>query len=465
MMSRTSNAGQDVPVKSDEANLDCQPPRMGSSVCSRMEPTRQLLSRGGCDVVCHADHRGLHTGNGDSVPPCLLCQQSHTVLDVEGASRVALMVTPELSDDVVDQVWEAISTTRAILKQQPYPMTVTLQTVFLRNADDAAICQKLFEAYYGDRMPPTNYVVQPPCGGQALAIEAWALGGDEAEIEFLNRNVVSVNYDGLRWIHVGGIVPPPSVKDAYTQAKVTFEEMAKCLDLAGSSFNDVVRTWLYQGGITVLEGEIERYRELNRARTDFFNEQEALGQMKIVRDGFAYYPASTGIGMNGLGLTVSCLGFQTERDDIRLLPLENPQQTSAFDYAKRFSVKSPKFSRAMALVIGDYATTWVSGTASIVNSETVFLDDAEKQTEQTIDNIEMLISPENCEKHGLQGAGAQLEDLAKVRVYVKRPEDYEICREVCQRRFGSLPTIYAQADVCRPDLLVEIEGVAFSRLS
>jgi enamine deaminase RidA (YjgF/YER057c/UK114 family) len=110
-------------------------------------------------------------------------------------------------------------------------------------------------------------------------------------------------------------------------------------------------------------------------------------------------------------------------------------------------------------------TIWVSGTASILDSETVHPGDVEKQTEQTIDNIERLISPENLQRHGLAGAGAKLTDLAKIRVYVKRQEDYEKCREVCQRRFGALPSIYAQADVCRSELLVEIEGVAFSTVS
>jgi len=148
---------------------------------------------------------------------------------------------------------------------------------------------------------------------------------------------------------------------------------------------------------------------------------------------------------------------------VRLIALENPQQTSAFDYARRFSDKSPKFSRAMAVVIGDYLTTWISGTASIVNSESVHAGDIERQTHQTIDNIQRLIAAENFERHGVSGAAAELSDLAKIRVYVKHLEDFEKCRAVCRQRLGDLPTIYAQADVCRSDLLVEIEGVAFSR--
>jgi enamine deaminase RidA (YjgF/YER057c/UK114 family) len=58
-----------------------------------------------------------------------------------------------------------------------------------------------------------------------------------------------------------------------------------------------------------------------------------------------------------------------------------------------------------------------------------------------------------------------LHDLAKIRVYLKRPEDFSACKAICERRFGSVPAIYAVADVCRPELLVEIEGVAFSKSS
>ena len=50
-----------------------------------------------------------------------------------------------------------------------------------------------------------------------------------------------------------------------------------------------------------------------------------------------------------------------------------------------------------------------------------------------------------------------------MRVYIKNQEDYQKTRAVCEDRFGEVPTIYAVADVCRPELLVEIEGIAFSR--
>ena len=116
----------------------------------------------------------------------------------------------------------------------------------------------------------------------------------------------------------------------------------------------------------------------------------------------------------------------------------------------------------MAVVQGQFVTTFVSGTASVVNQQTVHAGDAALQTEQTVENIAKLIAPENLVRHGLPGAGASLRDLAKLRVYVKRHEDYGACREVVERMLPGVPVLYLRADMCRPELLVEIEAVAFS---
>ena len=132
------------------------------------------------------------------------------------------------------------------------------------------------------------------------------------------------------------------------------------------------------------------------------------------------------------------------------------------DHRAAYSPQSPKFSRAMAVVQGGFVTTLVSGTASIVNSRTCHLGDITRQTGQTIDNIERLIGSENFAQHGMPGSGATLKDIAKLRVYVKHHEHYEQCRQICESLLPRIPAIYLQADICRADLLVEIEAVAFS---
>jgi enamine deaminase RidA (YjgF/YER057c/UK114 family) len=310
-----------------------------------------------------------------------------------------------------------------------------------------------------------TYVLQTPCSGAAIALECWAIGGRGVQVRHHAPGVVSVEYDGVRWIFCGDSHGAllPGQGQVYDRARAVIARTRDALRLAGSDLQHVVRTWFYLGGIVDEDNGIQRYMELNRARTDAYEGTRFYCSLLHPNFPNQVYPASTGIGMAGRGLTLSCLALDTQRKDICLLPLENPQQTPAYAYHPRYSPQSPKFSRAMALVMGGYVTTWISGTASIVDSETQHAEDVERQTTQTLDNIERLISAENFAFHGVSGAGATLQDLAKVRVYVKRQEDYEKCRAVCEQRLGAVPAIYAVADVCRPELLVEIEGVAFTR--
>jgi enamine deaminase RidA (YjgF/YER057c/UK114 family) len=387
-------------------------------------------------------------------------------VDLGDSVRLAFMVTPRGSGRFSDQVREVLTVILTLLEKQPQPMVVTSQTIFLRDAGDQADCERAFAEFYGSKLPVTNFVLQPPCCGAALAVEVWAIGGKDVRVEHFGPQVLAVSYDSVRWVYCAGITPDSSVPGVYPQTLDALGRLRSALTDAGSSFRHVVRTWFYLGDITVPEGDgSQRYQELNRARADFYRDIHFNCASPIVNESDGVYPASTGIGMAGSGLVASCMALETNRADVLLLPLENPRQTPAYAYDSKHSPQSPKFSRAVALVLGDYVTTWVSGTASIVDSESCHLGDVEKQTEQTIENIERLIAVDNFEAHGLKGAGAGLRDLAKIRVYLKRPEDLGKCRVVCEQRFGPVPAIYATADVCRPELLVEIEGVAFSRLA
>jgi enamine deaminase RidA (YjgF/YER057c/UK114 family) len=390
--------------------------------------------------------------------------ENYSELDLAEAARCVLMITPRGRGDFREQGREVLEVMRLILEKRRYPAAITVQTVFLRDAGDQRECASLFAEHYGAGMPVTHFVAQPPGCGAALAIEAWAIGGRSVHFERHGPQTVAVSYEGLRWVHYGGFVPPNAAQGLYAGANQGFQQMRQALARAGSRFEQVVRTWFYLGGITEPESQTSRYQELNRARKDFYRDIPFTRSLATRNGKHAVYPASTGIGMDGTGLVMSCLALETRREDVFLLPLENPQQTPAYAYPVSRASQSPKFSRAMALVAGDFVTTWISGTASILNSESCHPGDIEGQTEETIANIERLIEGKNFMAHGLSGAGAGLSDLAKVRVYVKRWEDLERCRAICERRFGRVPALYLVADVCRPELLVEIEGVAFSKV-
>lgn len=396
--------------------------------------------------------------------PSWNAEEGYSIIRLPGGiTRVAVVLVPKGRGSFEEQAEEVFGALKRILEEQIPPAIPTITTVFLADEGNREAYQRLCAKFFGRDFTVTTYVYQPPCCGAELAIEAWAVSGDTVRVSRQGPNLMTVAYNGLRWVYCGGVLPTTASADVYDQSLNAFGEMAQLLAKWGVDFDNVVRTWLYLGDIVGDVGPKQRYKELNRGRTDFFQGirfGQALLMPGVERGA---YPASTGIGMGGKGLAMSCMALLTRRPDVFLLPLENPGQTPAYEYGAGYSPQSPKFSRAMAVILGNYFTVWVSGTASIVDSETRYIGDAAKQTEQTIDNIERLIAEDNFLQHGVPGTGATLADLSKIRVYVKRPEDYAACRDVCERRFGNIPAIYAVADVCRPDLLVEIEGVAFAK--
>ena len=111
-------------------------------------------------------------------------------------------------------------------------------------------------------------------------------------------------------------------------------------------------------------------------------------------------------------------------------------------------------------MLGDAVMFFVSGTASIRGSDVVCLDDPEAQTRITIENIATLMGEDNLVGNYALPRGASLDDMMQYRVYVKRPDDLDVIRDCCRRHLPEVPHAYLVADVCRPECLVEIEGVA-----
>jgi enamine deaminase RidA (YjgF/YER057c/UK114 family) len=356
-------------------------------------------------------------------------------------------------------------TLEMVMQEESARGAIVHQAVFLADMNHVDECRGIMRDFYQRDLPATSYIPQPPCEGKLLAIEALGVGQGKGEvaIERVNEQLVISRHNGIAWAHCAQVLPQPHSNGLYGSALDAFGQIRSLLGGASFRFEQVIRTWLYLGGIVEGEGADQRYRELNRARCDFYRGVPFLAG-RLPEDCRApVYPASTGIGTGGRGIMMSAIALATDRPDIVAVPLENPRQTAAYQYGPHYSPRSPKFTRAMALSCGDYATIFISGTASITHSESRHQDDAVAQTEETLDNIAALISEDNLRDCGLPGLGTSLRGLGLVRVYVKRQADYAGVRAVCERRLGELPAIYAIADICRPELLVEIEGIAFAR--
>ncbi len=389
----------------------------------------------------------------------------YSIVELGQVRHVFASAVPRGGGNFEQQTHDALRTIANVIDLEGTRGSIVHQAVFLRDIEQTDACRAIIEQFYGSELPATSYIPQPPCNNKLISIEALGVGRkfDGVEIRRLSDRMVVTSHDGVEWVHLANVVPRTATATVYSQALDVFEQLAAGLDEHGYCFDQVIRTWLYLGDIVGPEGDTQRYKELNRARTDFF--QNRRFGANLLPEGWRNraYPASTGIGSDGRGFMASCIALATTRSDIKLIPLENPEQVSAFDYGRHYSPESPKFARAMVVAGNETATTLISGTASITESETRHKDDVSAQTGQTLDNIETLIGHDNFDKHGLPGLGATLHDLALVRVYIKRRDDYLQTRAVCEQRLGDVPVVYAVADVCRPDLLVEIEGIAFSQ--
>jgi len=379
---------------------------------------------------------------------------SSSVIEAGGRRHACVTISPPPVGAFSEQLRECFARLdRALGDARLTRRHVAAQTVFLRHAVNEDLCRGIVADHFGADAPVTTVVLQPPCSGAAVALEVWAT---EAAVCREGPDTLSLTADGIKWVLAGNIVSDGAAVHHQTQAGL--EEMARRLERAGASICDVIRTWLYLGEITGLEDDVERYRILNRSRAEYF----AGVSFRRTRPAWQSqgYPASTGIGAAGRSLRMSCLALETRREDVGAIALENPRQVSAYRYDPTYGAHAPTFSRAVAVRVGSHLVVLISGTASISASKSMHVGDPRAQTNLTLDNIEALISSANLAVHGAPRADLTLQSLASARVYVKRPEDHEVCRSVCEQRMPGVPINYVVADVCRPDLLVEIEGLA-----
>ena len=217
--------------------------------------------------------------------------------------------------------------------------------------------------------------------------------------------------------------------------------------LSRTEHRHLIRIWNYLPEINREAGGDERYRQFNSARQLAFRKS---GQATV-----GTVPAACALGSPaGSPLSIYFLAA-------RQLPkmIENPRQTSAYHYPPKFGRHSPIFSRACVLNASDGTSLFVSGTASIVGHETLHQGDVDAQTRETMANIDALLE----EANRVVGLKRYSLDGLKFKVYVRRPSDLGAIEGVLSRLLRpSTPIVYLQADVCREDLLVEIEATGES---
>ncbi len=219
-------------------------------------------------------------------------------------------------------------------------------------------------------------------------------------------------------------------------ARVTYDlyrDVFGCTEHCG--FAHLLRIWHYLPRINDGTGDDEHYKHFSLGRARAFDERPGSS---------AHLPAGTGIGTRaGNDLLIYFIATHSPGRQI-----ENPRQVSAFDYPRTYGPREPLFSRAVVWSQGDDARLLISGTASIVGHESQHADDLRGQLAELWRNLECL----------RERAGAT-RPLA-LRIYVRHASDYPAIRDFLEARVDAdVATLYLHAEICRSELLVEIEGV------
>lgn len=195
---------------------------------------------------------------------------------------------------------------------------------------------------------------------------------------------------------------------------------------------------------------LERYRQFNLGR-------------QCAYDAFAQSAPHTAPAACALGMREGGFCFAFLAGKIPPILLENPRQTSAYHYPSTYGPRSPTFSRAALILQQPHALLLISGTASIVGHESRHIGNVRAQTRETLTNLSEIVAQANDRLP--EGALFTLAQL-HLRVYVRRAEDADAVRRELQVCLGKpLNLCFVQADVCRQELLVEIEasGLSVSR--
>lgn len=205
------------------------------------------------------------------------------------------------------------------------------------------------------------------------------------------------------------------------------------------------RVWNFIPDINGSTAEgLERYRAFSRARSVEF--ERRFGPEFARR-----LPAASAVGTAGDELVVSFAAAPGEP-----VHVENPRQVPAYRYPGAYGPRPPSFSRATLVPFGGETDLFVSGTSSVVGSETVAPNDTRGQLECTLENLRAVSA--EC------GLGPDLgRGRAKQRqfsVYLRFPDDQSwVVPALEGRLFGAGDLVnVAKADICRAELNIEVEA-------
>ncbi|MBQ0006803.1 MAG: hypothetical protein KBS57_05310 [Alistipes sp.] len=279
-----------------------------------------------------------------------------------------------------------------------------------------------------DEEGAVSYIVQPPLGGQTVALWLYLVKG--ADVSYGN-GVTYLKADGMEHIWISSL--NSGAEDAHSQTLSVFEECSSILERKGCSLaDDCVRTWVFVDDID------RNYADMVDARREYFDRCGLTPE--------THYIASTGICgcpavKNGAVIQMDAYAI---KGDVKHRYLYAPTHLNpTYEYGVTFE-------RGVRVDYSGRRHVLISGTASIDNGGNVlYPGDVSRQTLRMLENVEVLLAE----------AESGWDEVRMSIVYIRNAEDYEKVAEIIRERLGNIPYVITLAPVCRPQWLVEMECI------
>lgn len=239
---------------------------------------------------------------------------------------------------------------------------------------------------------------------------------------------------GLAVVHLSR---PLSSTEISETTRSIYHELFSALD----GFH-LYRLWNYVPHINRGEGDREVYRQFCLGRSQAY--EANYGDRSEQR-----MAAGTCVGCDGRHIAVIAVAGSAIPEHH-----ENPHQTPAYQYPREYGPRSPSFARASTATFDDTRLRYISGTAAVVGHQSKGGDNFDEQFRITADNIDTVVAATLA-----TAPGSPATTEASGKVYLRHAESYPRARECIESRFPdwSKNVIYLRSDLCRKELLLEVE--------
>jgi len=280
-----------------------------------------------------------------------------------------------------------------------------------------------------------SWVCQPPVPAASVALWAYHVSDPGGQLDkTLEGTSLTLRRGDVSHLWTTGITSVGG-DTSYEQTRGVFAHYDSLLQSRGLSLADnAIRTWLF------LQDVDANYQGLVVARREF-----------LAKRGLT--PETHFIASSGIEGTSANAAAKVTMDAYAIAGVrpEQIEYLSAPDHLGPTHAYGVTFERATSVAYRDRKHVIISGTASIdPDGNTLYPGNLSLQLDRTVENIEALLNQ----------AGATLEDMCVYVAYIREPDDHPFVWRELRERFGDAPIQLLAASICRPEWLIEIEGMA-----